>query len=383
MIDKLRLRNFTVFDDIEIDFSPGINIIIGENGTGKTHLMKAAYVLAGATRDDRFYRHKISIMDTLTKRMIGVFDPLDSKLGNIAKNESSEKASLDMLFDASQRIRISFNKEAESIVIETNQSYEQYSREPVFIPTKEILSLIKHSDSKESLEEAFKSLFDETYTDLFDSLMVQHQSDHMDWIDLDPRLGDVYPKLINIIGGVFHLSETTNYFQPGRYIERMLPGQNALGDTIVTVFQPEDDTKISNNMTAEGLRKLGILQHLILNREIEPGERGTLFWDEPEANINPKLVKNVVEILISLARNGQQIVLATHHYVLLKWFDLMMNNQSNDNLRFHVLSRDPSSKSIFVESADCYRDISRNAIADSYNALTKEQVRLRMGALGK
>lgn len=383
MIDKLRLKNFTVFDDIDIDFSPGINIIIGENGTGKTHLMKAAYVLAGATRDDRFYKYGKSIIDTLTKRMIGVFDPLDGKLGNIKKNESSEKASLDMLFDESQRIEISFSKESENIVIETNLSYEKYKREPVFIPTKEILSLIKRSTSNELLETAFKSLFDETYTGLFDSLLIPYKTDSVDWIDLEPRLVKVYPQLINLIGGIFHLSETDYYFQPGKFDKRMLSDQNPHGDAIVTVFQPEGDTKISNNMTAEGLRKFGMLQHLILNREIEPGKRGTLFWDEPEANINPKLVKSLVEILIELARNGQQIVLATHHYVLLKWFDLMMSNQENDSLRFHVLYRDSASNSIEVESVDRYRDISQNAIANSYNALTQEQVRLRMGALGK
>ncbi|MFI3227721.1 MAG: AAA family ATPase [Clostridia bacterium] len=40
---KAKLQNFTVFNDIEVNFSSGINVIIGENGTGKTHLMKALY----------------------------------------------------------------------------------------------------------------------------------------------------------------------------------------------------------------------------------------------------------------------------------------------------------------------------------------------------
>ena len=48
MIEKLTLKNFTVFENLEIDFSPRINIIIGENGTGKTHLLKAAYALCAA-----------------------------------------------------------------------------------------------------------------------------------------------------------------------------------------------------------------------------------------------------------------------------------------------------------------------------------------------
>ena len=50
MIEHLHLRNFTVFNNLKLDFSPRINVIIGENGTGKTHLLKAAYCLcAGAS----------------------------------------------------------------------------------------------------------------------------------------------------------------------------------------------------------------------------------------------------------------------------------------------------------------------------------------------
>ena len=40
MITKLELRNFTTFEKLDIDFSPRINVIIGENGTGKTQLLK-------------------------------------------------------------------------------------------------------------------------------------------------------------------------------------------------------------------------------------------------------------------------------------------------------------------------------------------------------
>jgi ABC-type uncharacterized transport system ATPase subunit len=39
----LHLSNFTVFKDATFNFVPGINAFIGENGAGKTHLMKALY----------------------------------------------------------------------------------------------------------------------------------------------------------------------------------------------------------------------------------------------------------------------------------------------------------------------------------------------------
>jgi recombinational DNA repair ATPase RecF len=34
---SLRLQNFTVFEDVSLEFAPGINVFVGPNGTGKTH----------------------------------------------------------------------------------------------------------------------------------------------------------------------------------------------------------------------------------------------------------------------------------------------------------------------------------------------------------
>jgi len=42
-IRSVELKNFTVFENLKCEFSPGVNIFIGENGTGKTHLLKALY----------------------------------------------------------------------------------------------------------------------------------------------------------------------------------------------------------------------------------------------------------------------------------------------------------------------------------------------------
>ena len=43
--ESLRLQNFTVFAAAEFDFVPGVNVFVGENGTGKTHVMKALYAM--------------------------------------------------------------------------------------------------------------------------------------------------------------------------------------------------------------------------------------------------------------------------------------------------------------------------------------------------
>jgi predicted ATP-dependent endonuclease of OLD family len=43
MLTHLKLKNFTAFTEADFEFCEGLNVIIGENGTGKTHVLKAAY----------------------------------------------------------------------------------------------------------------------------------------------------------------------------------------------------------------------------------------------------------------------------------------------------------------------------------------------------
>ena len=40
-IDKIALKNFTVFDRLELEFCSGINVLVGVNGKGKTHIVLA------------------------------------------------------------------------------------------------------------------------------------------------------------------------------------------------------------------------------------------------------------------------------------------------------------------------------------------------------
>ena len=75
------------------------------------------------------------------------------------------------------------------------------------------------------------------------------------------------------------------------------------------------------NLVAEGLRKFGTLQRLLSNGSLTA--QSTLFWDEPEANLNPALLRKLAAILAELARQGFQIILATHSTDLLKEFHIL------------------------------------------------------------
>ena len=38
-IEKVAIKNFKAIDDIEIEFRPGVNLLIGDNGVGKTSIV--------------------------------------------------------------------------------------------------------------------------------------------------------------------------------------------------------------------------------------------------------------------------------------------------------------------------------------------------------
>jgi len=43
---RVRVRNFTAFDQIQLEFCDGINVFLGENGTGKRTKTKDAVFAA-------------------------------------------------------------------------------------------------------------------------------------------------------------------------------------------------------------------------------------------------------------------------------------------------------------------------------------------------
>jgi len=156
-------------------------------------------------------------------------------------------------------------------------------------------------------------------------------------------------------------------------IEKVCGGKFII-EAFRVIFQAKDNTIYGVNMVAEGFRKLGMLSRLIENKSIEPGISGPLFWDEPESNMNPTVMRLMVDILLKLSRNGQQIILATHDYVLLKWFDLLMAKDKNNQVRFHSLYRDSASGSIKVTSVDSYQQLTDTSIAATFSALYDNEI---------
>ena len=61
MIESIHIENFTCFEDLKIDFVDGVNIFIGDNGTGKTHILKWLYsVIVSKTKLNNSKNYQLS-----------------------------------------------------------------------------------------------------------------------------------------------------------------------------------------------------------------------------------------------------------------------------------------------------------------------------------
>lgn len=381
MISHLHLKNFIAFADLGIDFSPGINIVIGENGTGKTQLLKAILALSGpAARGEQ-------AGEQLARKLCRLYHPLSDQVGALRRSGARGEAQLSATFASGQAITAQFSGSATAAKVSTNTNGA--AAPAIFIPTKEVLSLVRGLTAEQPHLPTIERIFDDGYLDLAHQLVKEGANDLNAKVQLDPRFASVVPRLTNLIGGQYLLENGRFVFEPGRYVEKNAATRSKAQhaqmyqDSTEWKFVPSGKQRLSSGMTAEGFRKIGVLQRLLGNGSLNPGSTGPLLWDEPESNLNPKLMKDLVQVLLELARNGQQVILATHDYVLLKWFDLLMDKGKGDQVRFHVLSLDADSGQVRRDSMDDYRAIEPNAIADTFNELTKEQVARKMGGLGK
>lgn len=48
-LKNITVNNFKCFEDLTVDFSEGVNLLIGNNGTGKTSLLEALAVAIGTS----------------------------------------------------------------------------------------------------------------------------------------------------------------------------------------------------------------------------------------------------------------------------------------------------------------------------------------------
>ena len=340
-IHSLQVSKLLAFKDLTLEFSPGITIIIGANATGKTHLMKLAYAMLKSLDEYRRASDQVEFKKVphVTNKLLAVFRPDDrqvSRLVHRSVGQASGWARLTFSGDGFFRVGVS-RKGA------VTRRHKGTPPRAVFIPSREVLSIFPgFVASYENRELAF----DETYYDLCKALSAAQLR--------GPR-AESAAKLINplldVLGGRVVLDNS-------RFMLKSKSGN------------------LEAPLLSEGFRKLGALAHLIANGSLTA--KSVLFWDEPEANLNPRLVTLVATMLRTLASQGTQIVLATHDFLLSQELSLAAEHRTEPAvpMSFIALSRSTEGGAVKGQRADTLVGLKDNAILAEFAAHYDREQRL-------
>ncbi|MDT8287133.1 MAG: DNA repair protein RecN [Elusimicrobiales bacterium] len=63
MLERLRIRNFALIDELELDFRPGLNVLTGETGAGKSILVSALGFLLGQRSSSELVRSGARLLE--------------------------------------------------------------------------------------------------------------------------------------------------------------------------------------------------------------------------------------------------------------------------------------------------------------------------------
>ncbi len=337
IIKKLKLENYTVFENQQIEFDPGINIFIGENGTGKTHILKVLYSACQSVSKKTSFSHKL----------VSTMMPDDYKISRLITRKQGRGVGLirvtagELEMAQDRVLTASFSgktKKWDADVTGEDGWEESFGGvSSIFIPAKEILS---HSYNLNAASEMDNVRFDDTYLDIINAAKV------------------------DISAG----RNSTTKEAMLKTIEKMTHGTVIYDANRDEFYLKSGSSKQEFNLIAEGIRKMALLWQLVKNGTLEKGS--ILFWDEPEANINPTYIAMIVEMLLELQRKGVQIFISTHDYMLASYFEV--KKRSEDGVVFHSLSHQNTSGAVVYEKSEKFADLKSNPIIAAFDKLLNE-----------
>ena len=336
MLQSLDIRNLTVFVEAHLRFSPQLNVIVGENGSGKSHLLKVAYaVLAASAEEGRkptaSSPTKTLLQTRVAEKLMAVLRP--ESLGRLARRKQGrERCRLRLGFDDPRLdIGCSFTTASKSEVDIDPLPTVWVEKASCFSPNAELLTIYP---GFVSVYENHYLEFEETWRDTCLLLGAPALRGPR-----EPQIRELLSPLEKAMGGVIELDRNGRFYLN-------IPGQGRMEMPLV----------------AEGWRKLAMLARLIATGSLL--DKGYLFWDEPETNLNPKLLKEVASTILHLCHSGVQVFIATHSLFLMREFDIQLQAPAFKRMRARFFGLQFGDNGIDVQQGDSVDDIGAIASLD-------------------
>jgi AAA15 family ATPase/GTPase len=333
MINRVSLNNFGPLDKLDWQKLGTINLVIGNNSTGKTFLLKAMYSAMRTLEEYKRGDDQRKTSEILVDKLYWTFQP--EKIGDLVSKQADSPLSLELTLD-DKTFDYSFGKDTTKSISTIENLVEPRASNSIFLPAKEVLSL--HNIILKSREQDKVFGFDDTYLDLARALR------------LPTTRGNNYPEfaqsrqqLEDILGGKVEYDEASGRWQ----------------------FKKEKQ-KFPIGVTAEGIKKIAILDTLLGNRYLD--KNSVIFIDELESALHPVAISKFIDIIAMLANRGIQFFIASHSYFVVKKLFLIAQEQK---LSIPVLSKD---KDIDTwQQSDLLDEMPDNAIiAESIRLYEKE-----------
>ncbi len=334
-IDEVQLKNYGMIERFCSNQFSNINLIIGENGTGKTFLLKALYSAVRSMEEYKRGDDIKTINDILSEKLRWTFQV--EKLGDMVLKSADESLNLSIRM-GNDRISYQFSQSASGKVGAAKVSEKGKSGNSIFIPAKEVLSLFSVILKSREVDKVFG--FDDTYYDLAKALRISPSRGKNYTVFANSR------KIVsNVIDGKVEYDENSSKW----------------------FYKNNKNQKFSIGATSEGVKKIAIMDRLLANGYLD--NNSIIFIDEIESALHPKAVCEFLDMIDSIANNmGLQVFITSHSYfVIKKLYLIAMKKEGSVN----CISLNKGQE---VQIFDLHDGMPKNSIIDTSIRLYEQEI---------